>query len=116
MQDIKCYISQLLTGLAGVHKESIIHRDVKPGNFLYNKSTKIGYLADFGLAQEMKFTKPGRGGTVNTNYTQHDSQGGYYTHEKRPAIQANRSGTKGFRAPEIMLRFANQTTGKNENI
>lgn len=30
----------------------------------------------------------------------------------RGGIQANRAGTKGFRAPEILLRQVNQTGGK----
>lgn len=34
----------------------------------------------------------------------------------RLPFQANRSGTKGFRAPEIMLKYANQTTGKYANL
>lgn len=28
----------------------------------------------------------------------------------RPSLQADRSGTKGFRAPEVMVRFKHQTT------
>lgn len=52
LADVRLYISQLLIGLECVHKKGIIHRDVKPGNFLYNNKTKLGYLADFGLAQQ----------------------------------------------------------------
>lgn len=52
MADVKAYISQLLIGLRSVHEKGIIHRDVKPGNFLYSNKTKLGYLADFGLAQK----------------------------------------------------------------
>jgi len=29
----------------------IIHRDIKPGNYLYNKETKKGVIIDFGLAE-----------------------------------------------------------------
>ncbi len=28
-----------------------MHRDIKPGNFLFNPRTKRGYLTDFGLAE-----------------------------------------------------------------
>lgn len=54
MNDIKSYISQLLIGLKSVHEKDIMHRDVKPGNFLFNNKTKVGYLSDFGLAQVRK--------------------------------------------------------------
>lgn len=108
LSDVRSYISQLLTGLESVHEHSIMHRDVKPGNFLYNNKTKVGYLADFGLAQKMHTSFPSRS-APNPQYTQHQ-KGGYYTHDRRLPFQANRSGTKGFRAPEIMLKYANQTT------
>lgn len=29
----------------------IFHRDIKPGNFLYNKEKKYGIIIDFGLAE-----------------------------------------------------------------
>lgn len=51
LNDVRSYISQLLIGLSCVHGQHIMHRDVKPGNFLYNNKTKKGFLADFGLAQ-----------------------------------------------------------------
>ncbi|CAO3665499.1 unnamed protein product [Rhizopus stolonifer] len=49
--DLKHYMSELFTGLKHVHEKGIIHRDIKPGNFLYNKKRKKGYIGDFGLAQ-----------------------------------------------------------------
>lgn len=52
MDDIRSYVKELLTGLKSTHEKGIMHRDVKPGNFLYNYKTKKGYLADFGLAQQ----------------------------------------------------------------
>lgn len=52
MLDIKYYFISLLTALKHLHKKSIIHRDIKPGNFLYNMKLKTGMLIDFGLAQK----------------------------------------------------------------
>ena len=40
---------RLLGGLAEAHHQGIIHRDVKPGNVLYDEHAEP-YLADFGLA------------------------------------------------------------------
>ena len=31
--------------------KGIYHRDIKPGNFLFNKEKKIGIIIDFGLAE-----------------------------------------------------------------
>ncbi|PHZ09733.1 kinase-like protein [Rhizopus microsporus ATCC 52813] len=113
--DLKHYISELLIGLKYVHEKGIIHRDVKPGNFLYNKTTKTGYLGDFGLAQRVinyDIHKPGhRHATVDPIYTEHQNgPAGYFLHDKRKHIHVDRSGTRSFRAPEIYLHSMRQTT------
>ncbi|CEJ00859.1 hypothetical protein RMCBS344292_14904 [Rhizopus microsporus] len=117
--DLKHYISELLIGLKYVHEKGIIHRDVKPGNFLYNKTTKTGYLGDFGLAQRVinyDIHKPGhRHATVDPIYTEHQKgSAGYFIHDKRKHIHVDRSGTRSFRAPEIYLHSMRQTTGKKK--
>ena len=40
MADVQEYLKQLLTALRHVHRHNIIHRDVKPNNFLYDIETK----------------------------------------------------------------------------
>lgn len=47
------YIQNLLIALKRVHSHHIIHRDVKPSNFLYNRKHSYYMLVDFGLAQEL---------------------------------------------------------------
>lgn len=51
--EISNYMTALLTALEWVHKNGIIHRDVKPSNFLYDRLTDQYILVDFGLAQNV---------------------------------------------------------------
>ena len=45
------YMRELLAALAHVHARGVVHRDVKPRNFLFDRRTGRGCLVDFGLAQ-----------------------------------------------------------------
>ncbi|XP_059481239.1 cell division cycle 7-related protein kinase-like [Neocloeon triangulifer] len=52
--EARLYIKNLLIALRRVHQFNVIHRDVKPGNFLYDRQLKKFLLVDFGLAQWLK--------------------------------------------------------------
>lgn len=75
----KHLMQQLLEGLFWVHKNKVLHRDMKPANILINKKG-ILKLADFGLAK--KFTIPKAG--CKNKYT-------------------NRVVTLWYRPPELLL-------------
>lgn len=39
-EEVRLYIYHLLKALRHIHQFGIIHRDIKPNNFLYNRSSK----------------------------------------------------------------------------
>jgi CTD kinase subunit alpha len=73
-EHIKCLLHQMLSGLAYLHKQGILHRDVKGSNILLNNEGQLK-LADFGLARIYK---------INSDYT-------------------NRVITLWYRPPELLL-------------
>ncbi|CAO1634926.1 unnamed protein product [Sympodiomycopsis kandeliae] len=142
---VRHYFQCLFNALAQTHSVNIIHRDVKPANFLYDPRTGEGTLCDFGLAERFEpsewrgkchhacptDTEPR--GTVAVNkdiYSVHTVPGGalgpkitkksmgppqkierigYHKEEKRGGVRANRAGTRGFRAPEVLFKCQDQT-------
>jgi len=45
------FVRRLALGVAAAHAEGVIHRDLKPGNVLWDAAAKQVLLADFGLAR-----------------------------------------------------------------
>ncbi|XP_016052684.1 PREDICTED: cell division cycle 7-related protein kinase [Miniopterus natalensis] len=56
-QEVREYMFNLFKALKRIHQFGIVHRDVKPSNFLYNRCLKKYALVDFGLAQGTHDTK-----------------------------------------------------------
>jgi serine/threonine protein kinase len=50
--EVKCLLLQLLGAIEFLHKNWIIHRDIKLSNLLYTNSGHLK-LADFGLARKI---------------------------------------------------------------
>ncbi|XP_019619250.1 PREDICTED: cyclin-dependent kinase 9-like isoform X1 [Branchiostoma belcheri] len=59
LSEIKKVMQQLLNGLYYIHRNKILHRDMKAANILINKHGVLK-LADFGLARAFSVTKSGQ--------------------------------------------------------
>ncbi|EFR02811.1 CDC7 protein kinase [Nannizzia gypsea CBS 118893] len=126
VEDMRHYFKSLLEGLDFVHNATVIHRDIKPTNFLYNPKLRRGVLVDFGLAEYESeggncLCKVGRTSYTSSFVSKFEkimdaAQGsspapaGYPRNDSRPSRRANRAGTRGFRAPEVLFKCPNQTT------
>ena len=121
LEDIKCYLISLFRALEHVHECGIAHRDVKPSNFLWDMKSRRGVLVDFGLAEWMDDNNENGESTASEDderimYRAKDRKlpkrnPGIYTKDTRPAMNASRAGTRGFRAPEVLFKVRLQTTG-----
>lgn len=113
-QDIRKYMYNLLLAVKHMHDKNIIHRDIKPGNFLYSIEHEQGCLIDFGLAEYEKIKesspqKPVKPLIFFNSIVTPSKPPGYYERDTRPQMKAPRAGTRGFRAPEVLFRCENQT-------
>lgn len=123
---MRTYFRSLLSGLHWVHRAGILHRDIKPTNFLYDHTKRHGVLVDFGLAEKQgtdwqhclcleakeKRKEKFMNSYVARDLSQKDEQrsDGYPKHDTRSSRRANRAGTRGFRAPEVLFKCTAQTT------
>ncbi|PGH00468.1 CDC7 protein kinase [Blastomyces parvus] len=122
VSDMRHYFRSLFTALHAVHKADIIHRDIKPTNFLYNPKIRRGVLVDFGLAEreylggelchcsQNSTASRYRAMWLQTNILSNTLSTGYPKNDSRPSRRANRAGTRGFRAPEVLFKCTSQTT------
>ncbi|TIB78704.1 hypothetical protein E3Q22_02457 [Wallemia mellicola] len=90
-QHYQSFVYQTLCGLKYIHSADVIHRDLKPGNLLVNADCELK-ICDFGLARGFE-SDPLRAGLAGS--------AGFMTEYV---------ATRWYRAPEIMLSFANYST------
>lgn len=131
LNHIRSYMSELLTALAYLHSHGIIHRDVKPKNFLFDPTTRRGRLIDFGLAEQstewrMKVdaeyrakqagcVRPASAADENPTKRRRQSRATTPTLQREapqlqpPHLKPSRAGTSGFRAPEVLVQKLGQT-------
>ncbi|KAK6641600.1 hypothetical protein RUM44_013315 [Polyplax serrata] len=83
VEETRLYMKNLFIALRRVHSFNIIHRDVKPDNFLYNRETKEFLLVDFGLAQAVR--TPNQGPASSTPVTNENIPLDYSKKRKRPS-------------------------------
>ncbi|VUC24390.1 unnamed protein product [Clonostachys rosea] len=121
--DIRIYLRSLFTALRSTHEHRILHRDIKPTNFLYDPATQHGVLVDFGLAEregseskpclcheQRELRKTRQANSVWAQSVSSYTPSGYPKNDTRPSKRANRAGTRGFRAPEVLFKCTEQTT------
>ncbi|KZF21812.1 kinase-like protein [Xylona heveae TC161] len=118
--DMRVYFRSLFAALAAVHEHEILHRDIKPTNFLYDIYRERGVLVDFGLAERegtdwapcicQDHPQERRERIASSVAAQQGAATGYPKNDQRNSRRANRAGTRGFRAPEVLLKCPSQTT------
>jgi len=129
VSEMRIYFHSLFTAVKAVHEKHIIHRDIKPTNFLYSPAQKRGVLVDFGLAERegtdyhwcncQHGPDERRQKVQNSLYVsvrQQYREAGqpmpaptYPKEDLRHSKRANRAGTRGFRAPEVLLKCTAQS-------
>ncbi|OHS99841.1 putative cell division control protein 7 1 [Tritrichomonas foetus] len=126
---IKSYMYGLFLALSHVHSQKLINRDIKPANYLYDPKSGHGCLIDFGLCQRDLHLESYKNEFSNDTYNNLDISKEFATNgeidkvetiecidlihpercQGRPKMIANRAGSHGFRAPEVLVAAFNQT-------
>ncbi|XP_026970109.1 cell division cycle 7-related protein kinase isoform X2 [Sagmatias obliquidens] len=94
-QEVREYMFNLFKALKRIHQFGIVHRDVKPSNFLYNRRLRKYALVDFGLAQGTHDTK-----IELLKFVQSEAQQESCSQNKSYVITGNKISLSGPAAPK----------------
>ena len=98
-EKIRIYMYQLLTCIKKIHSVGIIHRDIKPDNFLFNIETNECCLIDFGLAEIDIDSKVFE--NINAK-NQNDEDYQILNHIQQKHYR-HKLGTRGYASPEVIF-------------
>ncbi|KAL8152191.1 hypothetical protein V2J09_009951 [Rumex salicifolius] len=68
ISELQWYGYCMFTALRSLHKQGVVHRDVKPGNFLFSRKTGVGYIIDFNLAKDLHVKEASTGIYTNSHH------------------------------------------------
>lgn len=104
VDEIRDYMYALINTLVYLEKQHIIHRDIKPSNFLYNRKKRLYKLIDLGLSNFLYDNDKVLSTQTINNRSHNNNINCQDPHLRKRIPHVIRSGTRGFRAPEILLR------------
>uniref|UniRef100_A0A8C8ZTK1 Cell division cycle 7-related protein kinase n=1 Tax=Prolemur simus TaxID=1328070 RepID=A0A8C8ZTK1_PROSS len=107
LQEVREYMFNLFKALKRIHQFGIVHRDVKPSNFLYNRHLKKYALVDFGLAQGTHDTK-----IELLKFVQSDAQQESCSQNKSHVITGNKIAVSGPAPKELDQQSTTKTSVK----
>uniref|UniRef100_A0A8D2HBZ9 Cell division cycle 7-related protein kinase n=1 Tax=Urocitellus parryii TaxID=9999 RepID=A0A8D2HBZ9_UROPR len=106
-QEVREYMFNLFKALKRIHQFGIVHRDVKPSNFLYNRRLKKYALVDFGLAQGTHDTK-----IELLKFVQSETQQESCSQNKSNVITSNKISLSGSAPKELDQQSTAKTSVK----